>query len=77
MMSQRWSGACSALRMSRMSEASCGSWSSATRTSSSVPCTGMYTLAILPSLFTSPSPPKGAKPLVAGCSVLAPRYGSG
>jgi hypothetical protein len=44
-----------------MSEASWGSWSSATRTSSSVPCTGMYTLAILPVLLTCPPPPEGAK----------------
>lgn len=46
MMSQRSRGACSALRISRMSEASLGSWSRATRTSSSEFCTGMYTLAI-------------------------------
>lgn len=46
MMSQRSRGACSALRISRISEASLGSWSSATLTSSSEFCTGMYTQAI-------------------------------
>lgn len=44
--SQRLRGACSAFRMSRMSVASLGNCSNATRTSSEVFCTGMYTHAI-------------------------------
>jgi hypothetical protein len=51
-----------------MSEASWGSWSSATWTSSSVPCTGMYTLAILPVLLTPPFAVEvGRNPLAGGC----------
>lgn len=45
-MSQISRGACSALRISTISEASLGSWSRATLTSSSEFCTGMYTDAI-------------------------------
>lgn len=46
MMSQTSRGACSAFRMSRMSEASLGSWSRETLTSSSEFWTGMYTHAM-------------------------------
>ena len=45
-MSQRSRGACSALRISRISEASLGSWSRLTLTSSSEFWTGIYTDAI-------------------------------
>lgn len=46
MVSQRLSGACSAFRMSMMSVASRGNWSSATCTTSSELFTGMYKHAI-------------------------------
>ncbi|KAL4555000.1 hypothetical protein LXL04_037610 [Taraxacum kok-saghyz] len=63
-MSQRSRGACSALRISRISVASLGSWSRATRTSSSEFCTGIYTKAIASKIrFLLPS-----AALVSDCS---------